>query len=372
MDPQQPTQEPPQQPQVQVPEPPTMPQQPIPTEPDMPPTPVTVASKPRNKKVLMIAIVVAILVVAGAAYGAYAYITNTPDYVLKQATDQLGDEEAFAAKLSVTSGTSNNGVTVSGDIAVRTDTDNPKNGEAVIGIGTGNSRVTATIGFFDEALFFKFGSLSNYGNLLKTFVPDGNDNYLVPVFSAQLKNIDNKWFTLSKEEIQGLAKQSTGNNTVTGSLSSDDIKQAKDVYDKHNFLRPDKVYADETIDGKGSAHFSLKVDDAAYVEFLTALKAANLKSFQVTDDEIAKAKTDPGTAGDTTIEVWVARDSKKFKQIRLVNAEKGSEMTLTVTLLTDLPKLEKLQKPTNAKPFSEFITTLLGPEFMAPSIPTDL
>ena len=334
-----------------------------PTPGPMPATQPVVGRKKFGKKPLLIALLVAVLVVAGAAYAAYAYVTNTPEYVFKRATEQLGNDSLFASKFSITNGTSSNGVTISGDVAFRADSDNPKNAEAVIGFGTGNSRITTTVGLFDDALFFKFGNLGNIGNLAKAYGMDSTGSYSSPEVMAVLKNIDEKWFTVSKEELQGLAKLAPGGSSITGTFSTDDFKKVKDIYDQHSFVVPDKIFADEVVDGKSSAHFTVKQDNAKYVEFLTALKAANLKSFQVTDEEISKAKTDPGNSDGVTVDVWVARDSKKIKQLRVANTNAGSEMTVTLTILTDLPKLEKLQKPTNAKPFTDLMTLMFGPGF---------
>jgi hypothetical protein len=341
------------------PQPDTTPTPPLSSQPLPPAAPV----KAGNKKNMMIAIVVAaLLVVAGAAYGVYAYVTNTPDYLLQRATEQFGREanNAMAAKFKVISGTDSASVTFSGDIAVRGDSAN-KNGEMVMGIGTGDSRVTISARSIDEALFLKAGSLANLPNLLKSFSSDDTASiYDTAEMKAALARIDGKWFSLTKEDLQGIAGEVTTEST--GQVSPEELQKVLDLWRKHKVLKVDKAMNDETIDGVATGHFSIKMDKAELVAFMTEVKNANLKSLKVTDEDIKEA----GEAADefnkeAAVEFWITRDTKKFKQVRFASTEKGSEGNFTLTFVTELPQFEKLEKPADARPFSELLTTFLGP-----------
>jgi hypothetical protein len=327
----------------------------------VPQTTPVVTTGGKKKTPLFIAVIVAVLVVAGAvAYGVYAYMTNTPDYLLSKSVEQLGKETAIAARFKFTSGSDNNGVTFSGDIAARGD-QGSKSGEAILGIGTGNSRVTVSSRVIDETVYLRFGSLNNLTNLVRSFSPAQASTYDSPEFKAALARVDNKWFSLTKDEIASVA-QTSGSSAATGELKPDDLKKMLEIYNKHQFFKADKSHNDEVIDGVKSAHFTIKMDKANYKAFLNELKSANLSSIKVTNSDIDNADKDVDEfAREAAVDMWVARDTKKLKQVKVASLDTSSPGSLTLTLVTNLPAFDKLEKPSDAKPFSEFMTTLLGP-----------
>lgn len=314
-----------------------------------------------NKKQLLAGIIIAaVLVAGGIAFAVYAYVTNTPDYLLNQSISQLAKEQAIAGKFKLTSGTESNGVSFSGDVAARGDSAT-KNGEAVIGIGAGDSRVTITTRLIGEEMFLRFGSLSNFGNLMKSLSPSQASIYDTPEFKEALSRVDDKWFSLTKEEVAGLAQSTTESTSVTG-FDPADAQKLAEIYNKHPFFKADKTYDDETIEGVKAAHFSIKIDKPTYKAFLTELKNANLKSFKATDEDINNSDKDADDfAKNAAVEFWVDRNNKKLKQIKFAGLESGSEGSAVMTFVSDLPQFDKLEKPSDTTPFSEFMTMLLGP-----------
>ncbi|HKX72816.1 MAG TPA: hypothetical protein VJM32_02290 [Candidatus Saccharimonadales bacterium] len=329
-------------------------------QPVMQPVTPVVGGK-KNKTQLLAGIIIAALLVAGGiAYAVYAYVTNTPDYLLNQSITQLAKEEAFAAKFKLTSGTESNGVSFSGDIAARGDKAT-KNGEAVVGIGAGDSRVTITARVLGEETFLRFGSLSNFPNLMKSLSPSQGELYDTPEFKEALGRVNDKWFMLTKEELAGVAQSTAQTDSVNG-FKPEDVQKLMDVYNKHPFFKADKTFDDETIDNVKTAHFNIKIDKATYKAFLTELKSANVQSFSVTDSDLNNADKDADDfAKNAAVEFWVARDSKKLKQVKFAGLEAGNQASVVLTFVTELPAFEKLEKPAGATPFSEFMTLLLGP-----------
>jgi uncharacterized protein YpmB len=338
------------------------------------PTPGPMSSSPmggqmpmaggKNKNMLIGIIVVAVIVVAAAAWGVYAYISNTPDNLMRSAVQNIQQEKSFAATFKATGGTGGTSVTFSGDVAASTDTANDKNGEVIVGFGTGDQRVSLSMMSLDESLYFKGTSLESLGPVLASMAAQsgGNSSALSsPEFTAMLKHLNNQWFVLTKDEVQSVA-QSSGNDSVSGAVSPADVKKALDIYNQHSFIVPDKTFPDEVVDGANSAHFNLKVDKDKQVAFMQAVKDANLSTIKFTDSDIAKAKNAivANNDGMSQIEVWVARDSKKFKQFRVANTKQGEEMSVTLTLTGKLPTFDKFEKPADAKPVSQLMTLLLG------------
>jgi hypothetical protein len=348
--------------------PPTPPEQPTPTDP-APTPPITQPLAPaepvklpgdKKKQVVLAVIIGAIIVLAGAAYAAYAYVTNTPDYLLGKATEQFGKNanNAMAARFKFVSGTESTGVSFSGDFAVHGDSAN-KNGELLIGFGTGTSRVSLTARSVDDNLYLKAGSLANLPNLLKAFSTESAAVYDTPEMKAALSRIDNKWFSITKSDIQDLGVTST---SISPQMKPQELQQVLDIYRKHKVLQADKNYPDEKIDNVNTAHFTLKINKAELVAFMTDLKNANIQSVKVTDEDIQSASKDADNfAKNAVADVWIARDTKQFKQMRFAGIEKGSEGSLTLTFITDVPQFEKLEKPTDALPLNELLTTFLGP-----------
>lgn len=322
------------------------------------PTPMSGGKK--MSKSAIIGILAAVVVLAGAvAYGVYAYISNTPDNLLLSAVDNLKDKKSLAASYKIVNGTEQNGVTLSGDIAAATDPSNSKNGEAIVGFGSGAKRVAINALSLNGSLYLKAVNAENLGDLLAAF-GSSNNALTSPAFAAELKNLDGQWFEMNATDVQSIA-QSSGNSNVSGAVSPEDLKKVMDLYHQHPFIKADKTYADQVVDGANSAHFSVKNDPNTEVAFLQAVKDANLSTIKVTDDDIAKAKAAPSTISDGSIEIWVARDSRQFKQIKITNTKKGEESAVTLTLMSSLPTFDKFEKPSGVKPISQLFTTLLGP-----------
>jgi hypothetical protein len=264
-----------------TPAPAVTPPEPTPTPPmapSVPPAQPPHVPTGKKKQMMLAIVVVAILLVAGVAYGVYAYVTNTPDYLLNQATEQLGrdaNNNAMAAKFKVVSGTESTGTSFSGDVAVRSDA-NKKDGELLLGLGNGNSRVAVTSRSIQDVLYIKAGSLANLPNLMKTLSPESAATYDTPEMKAALARIDGKWFSLSKEDLQSFGV--TVSSLDTAQISPAELQQLLDIYRKHHIFQPDKVYADEKIDNVSTGHFTVKLNKQELIAFLTDLKSANLKS----------------------------------------------------------------------------------------------
>lgn len=350
----------PDQPQPAASSPQPMAPTPAAPQPQMTATPAPMGGGKKMSKNAIIGIIAAVVVLAGAvAYGVYAYISNTPDNLLISAVDNLKDKKSLAASYKIVSGTEQNGVSFSGDVAVTTDPSNNKNGEIIMGLGTGDKRVAINALSLDSTLYLKASNAENLGTLLASFSADSS-SLSSPEFAAALKNLDGQWFELKPSDIQSIA-QSSGNDNVSGAVSPEDLKKVLDIYHQHPFIKSDKTYADQVVDGANSAHFSLKDDNNTEVAFLQAVKNANLSTIKVSDDDIAKAKAAPSTPTDGTVEVWIARDSHQFKQIKVTNTKKGEESAVTLTLMSSLPTFDKFEKPSSIKPISQLLTTLLGP-----------
>lgn len=310
-----------------------------------------------KKNMLMIIIIAAVVVAAAVAYGVYSYMSNTPENLIKSAVQNLSTEKALAATVKMENGTADSNVSFTGDVAFKVDPNNAKNGEVVVGIGSGSQRLGVNLLSLDGTMYVKLAQAENLGDLLASFSSD-SAALSSTAFANALKNVNDKWFEITSDQVQSLA-ESSGNDNVTASPSPEDLKKTLEIYTQHPFIKADKTYADEVIDGSNTAHFSVKVDRNEEVKFLEALKAANLATIKVTDEDITKVKDTP-EATDVALELWIARDSHKFKQIRMANTKQGEESTITLTLKSELPTFDAFEKPSKTYPISQFYTILLS------------
>lgn len=318
------------------------------------------AEASKKKRLFFGIIAVAIIAAGGIAYGVYAYATSTPDYLLSKSLEQLSRESAVAAKFNIAGNISGGNKTLDGDIAMRGE-QGSKNGEAVIGIGASDSRVTASFRIIDDVVYMRFGSLANYGNLAKVFTGEDSPMYNSPDFKAMIARVEDKWFSLSKEEAAAFTQGVNKNASFMGGIKIEDIQKTSQIYGKHPFLKVNKSFGDEVIDNVTALHVSLKVDKPTYKAFLQELKAANLETVKVTDDDITNADKDADeVAKNNPIDMWIARDNTKLKKIMIGDKTEGQESVITLIFKTDLPQFGKIEKPSDAQPFSNFLPILLG------------
>jgi len=337
----------------------TTPQNPV-SEPNPEPVttpPATAPSKNKLSRNTLIGIVVAVVLVVGiGAYAAYAYVQNMPANLLSSAIDNARAMKSLAAKFTLVSGT-NPTMTFTGDVAFQQDNTNAKNGEVVLGVGSGEQRIGVNALSLDGSLYLKATNLEALSSLAAGM--NGSSSPLdLSSLGSTLKTLDGQWYALSSDDIKSLA-QTSGNNNVSGAVSPEDIKKVLDIYKQHQFIVVDKTYNDESIAGTNTAHFSVKDDKNTEVAFLQAVKAANLSTIKVTDQDITDARQSTDM-NDTTIDIWIARDSRSFKQVKLNDTKKGEEAALTLTTSSTLPTFDSFQKPANTKPISDIFSGLFG------------
>lgn len=311
------------------------------------PTP-TIRGK-KNKGLLIGIIVAAVLVVAGAAWAAYAlFFAATPESLMKDALKNLSQTNKGAVDFEVNS----QGANLTGNLAATTDSSN-KNSEVILTFGEGDQSIVLRLLTADDALFLKTANIELVAPLVALYT--GSEAFNSPDFIDALKNVNDTWFEVTKEQLDSLT-ESTGQNAAA--ISAEEFKKILQIYDQHPFVKPGKTYADETVNGKQSAHFSVVVDKQQEVAFLEALKAADLQGITLTDEDIAKLK-DSADSQNSTMEVWIARDTKTFTKLSFASTAEDQQVTITLTA-TQPPAFDALERPADARPISDFMSILLS------------
>jgi len=328
------------------------------------PAPVAASSgKKFNKNMLIGSIVGAVVLAGGIGWAVYAAISNSPDNLMKTAMHNLVTEKQLAGTLKIEAGTAGANTSMTGNFAVAVDPNNDKNSQVIFGLGNGDKRFAASGLVLDKNIYLKLSNAENLSTIFGAAEPSTSaEVFATPQIATMLKNINDQWFELSEQDVKSLAGNSgTTSGAAVAGASPEDLKRVMEIYSQHSFIKADQVFADEIVDDTSSAHFSLRLDRDQYIKFMQAVKDANLATIKITDKDIEDAKKEQERPIDGSIEVWIARDSKKFKQLRAVNAKKGEEMAMTLTVSGAIPTFEKYEKPAGTKSISELMTVLLGP-----------
>lgn len=327
------------------------------------PAPMPTASAGSRRKIsknMLIGIIVGAVLLAGIiAWAVYAIISNSPENLMKAAAQNLVKEKQVAGKVAITN-ESEPRANLNGDFAFVVDASNDKNSQFSFSIGKDSNRFNLKGLLLDKNAYFRLSGTENLATLYGS--AEASPEAAVV---TMLKNINDQWFELTEQDVKSLAGTVGGATAPPTSVSQDDFKRIMQIYDQHTFIKADQTFADEVVDGANPAHFSVKFDEQQYIAFLQAVKDANLTTAKVTDKDMQEAKEDAKKAAeeakDYKFELWIARDSKKFKQLRVQNTKENDKTVMTLTFAGALPSLEKYEKPAGAKPISELMTTLIGP-----------
>jgi|GEM_PF-5855359 len=332
---------------------------PAPTSVVTPPTAVPQPNVPTprkkiNKNIIIGIVVGAVVLVGIIGWAVYAAISNSPDNLMKAAVQNLVNEKQLAGAMKIQTGAADAPTTVTGDFAFAVDPANDKNAQVTFGLGSDDKRFGLHALVLDKTAYLKVSKVENLGTLFGDSEPSASG------VAEMFKAINDQWFELSEQDVQSLASTTGGTATPVAGASTADLKRVTEIYGQYSFIKADQIFADEVVDGANSAHFSLRLDRDQYVKFMQAVKAANLETVKIADKDIEDAKKEQERPTDGSVELWIARDSKKFKQLRVVNTAKGEESTITVTFTGTMPQLEKYEKPAGAKSISELMTMLFG------------
>lgn len=322
--------------------------------PPVPQPAVPTGGKKMNKGLLAGIIAAIVLVLAGGAWIAYAiFSAPTPESLVKDALKNLSNEKSFAIDFAV----SGDGASLAGSFAAMSD-DTDKNGEVILSLGEDGQGIGLRLLTVDGDFFVKVANIEQIAPLLGVYMGD-MEAVTSPEFIATLQSLNDIWFEITKEEFESLTETTEASAANTVTMSQQDIKQVLDLYDKHPFVKADKVFADEAVNGVKSAHFSVKIDKQQEAAFLDALKNANIESIKLTDEQIADFKK--ATAEQTAvIELWIARDTKKLTKVLINGEAEGQQVAITLTRSANPPVFDKLERPAESTPIAELMSLLLG------------
>lgn len=343
--------------QVVTPIAPTMPveaavpasvEQPTADSPVIAPPIVPAAPKSKRKKIVLVLIIIGAIIIlgAGAAAAYVGYIVpNKPKYVLARA---LGNTMT-ASKL--------HSAQFDGSVEVR----DPSTSQTFSAVFSGKANNKA----LDAQLTLDAGVTKIGINML---TPDGKDMYFrvngldgVPELLNQMggeatqyaplvQSFNNQWFVVNESLIKA-----TGVTEITEGdhgLSDADAKKVEAAYRKHLFLDVTKTYDDQDVHGTASFHYQAKVNEKELEAFLKEVKAQNIKSLKITDEQIAAVKK--AKLSKYPVEVWIAKDTRLINKMAIDFEESGSAVHFEASTF-DFNKPVSIEKPADAKSLLELL-----------------
>lgn len=315
----------------------------------------------KRKKPLIIGCIAGLLVLVLLAASASAYyVVNKPQNVLGMAlansfASNKIQSDSFDGSVELQSGsgpaltaTFNGAASQSGAFTLSGSVD------AVV------TNITLDMRSTDGATYyFKVGGLQGLPQLLNAS-GDATNTQLAPIIGS----LNDQWIEINQSIIQQL----TGKDSqVNFKLSDADRAKLAGAYKKNQFMVVQQKLADESIKGKPSFHYKVVIDAAKLKSFAAALKAANLDSIKITQDQLSSFNKTVNDAqfSKYPFDVWVAKSGRLIDQLTVAASQNGSTIKMRITV-DDYNKPVNVEKPAGAKSLLD----VLGGLFTSGLLPT--
>lgn len=342
-------------------------EEPAPLDPLVAPmgTPDAGKARPKRKKGVIVAIVIAVLVVLGAsAAAAYKFWYQNPDKVIGDALMNAADADSLAFTGVMTgSGETSGSMSLSGALTqtggkLDFDADLKRDGKAMALKGGG---------LYDDKgdLYLKLGNIKELveSQMGPTPTLSANAQKIIDDFIAK---IDDKWIKVSADELKN--------------FSADMAKKQQCFHDAIKKIQSDKAVSDELVtlyksnpfltvkkelgSKDGSLGYEMGEDTGKRKAFIAGLKETSYyKTLQECDESITiddNATDTQSEAKEERVEVWVSRWSHEFTKVSVVSNESKPSEKSTVTFEPKFNEDVTISAPSESKSLKE-----LGEDFQA-------
>ncbi len=339
-----------------------------PTTPATPtPATPTVPQKSKKKLGLIALVVAALVVVLGGSAGAYygIIVPNKPENILKTAVQNFTKKDTFTAKGKIDVTASETSSTVDMNML---HVDSTKKVALVdMTLTMSGIKLPVEARFVDGNAYVKLGDLSTIKSLLGAYA--GGDSS--PVIDEIEKKVSNQWVEIDKTLLSSATSSATESKCSpeevtmrTRAAVNEAVSAAVDGEDQVYTIQ--KTSSD-TVDGQKTKKLELTLDKsklAAFGKKVEDLPAAKeLAKCSESAVESAETTASGETMDLTALNVWVD-GSKQIKRVELKlavgNDEAKTAMGIDMTMVKDSPTVEK---PAGAKPLMQLygeLSSLLG------------
>jgi hypothetical protein len=281
----------------------------------------------RGKKLLFIIALLLVLVGGGAA--AYAYYSQ-PSKVIGDALSNAAFSDTAAVKGTATIKSEENSgkFTINFDAAGSDQTGTKANVQVKADMAPVSIDLSA--GFLTTKAGDLYFKIDKAKEILQNVFGASNPEALKP-YDSLIALVDNKWVKVTAKELgdNSLNSECYIKLDAEAKQNKSIYEDAKKAYEKNQFITIEQTLDSETVSGKDSIHYKIKIDEAKLKSFITEFKKTQLykklqdcdKTFELDEDsagEFAK------NVNKSNIEVWVSRWSHEFTKFKLSGSEDGT------------------------------------------------
>jgi hypothetical protein len=322
-------------------------------------------SPPQKRKRLKYAIsagVIVLVLFGGSALAYYAYyLPNRPDNIVKDALVNMvyGNKLSSAhidAKFQTTDKQSKQTFsgTLSGDIGKGGQFDITANVDAVI------TQVSAELKSTDgKNVYIKVGGLDGLSQLLSgSDTKNSTANSIASSLSPLLSSINNQWFEINQSLI---SQEVPALNTSTMQKPTQaDVSKLEQIYQQHQFLVVKQTFANQTISGYPSYHYTIIVSTSQIKAFLTAVNNAHIKSLSQETSEISSLSNMIGQSNlaNYPIGIWISKSNKLIDQLSIFTSDSSGDPVSATITLSKFNNPVSVTTPTGAKSILQLLGQL--------------
>lgn len=325
-------------------------------------TPTT--NKKKKLKYAISAGIIILVLFGGSALAYYTYyLPNRPDNIIKDALVNMvyGNKLNSAhidAKFQTTDRQTKQTFsgTLSGDVGKGGQFDITANVDAII------TQVSAELKSTDgKNVYIKVGGLNGLSQLLSgSYTKNSTANSITSSLSPLLSSINNQWFEINQSLI---SQEVPGLNTSTMQTPTQaDVSKLEQLYQQHQFLVVKQTFADQTISGYPSYHYTIIVSASQIKAFLTAVDNAHIKSLSQETSEISSLSNMVGQSNlaNYPIGIWISKSNKLVDQLSIFTSDSsGNPVSATITL-SKFNSPVNVTAPTGAKSILQLLGQLSG------------
>lgn len=329
--------------------------------------PSVASPKQKKTKMMMLIIGLVVLVLGGGSAAAYFgyYVPNKPDNILSTALSNFYSSDKaksvyFDGELSVKAKSDDQTVkgTFKGASSVEGQFDLSMALDIMVSKLTFDARSTD-----GKSVFLRVGGLAGLTDLLAA----SGEKAVTEAYGPIIESVNDQWLEIN----ESLLKQWAGTDQLR--LSQEDMDKLAKAYEDNTFLKIKDTLPGENVNGADSYHYKVVIDKAKLKGFLAAVKAADVKSFNMTGEQSTMLNDllDKANFDGYPVEVWITKNTKMFTKFAFQYSDNEGVLNVFVNL-TDYNKPVKVEKPEGAKSIMEVLGKLLTNPFFQQTIEREI
>jgi hypothetical protein len=317
------------------------------------PGPVPETKKKSRLRRLLLPITIIVVLLGGMTGFVFGYyIPHQPRYILGTSLlNTLGGKDLTSASFSGNASIVDSSSKTTYAASLTGSADQSGKLDATLSVDAVVTNLTLEIRTVDGKNYYaKVGGLDGVNQLLSGLGISSSD----PAVTSLISSVNNQWYEINQSLVTQLEK--SANYSSPKALSPSDINKLSKIYRKDEFIKINKVLADQAIGGVQSYHYNCVINQTKLANFVSDLKAANITDLGVSQSALKDLVTGIGKANTAKypFDIWIAKSNKIIDQLSLSNSTGGNPYTIKLTL-NNINKPISVTAPSGAKSVLQLI-----------------